>query len=471
MVIARYIGDLLYDYECVVIPGLGGFIVNDTPATINYGTHYFKPPFREVMFNPYLRTNDGLLVNYIAKEENLTYQDAKKKMDAFAIACQNALNSGKQIRFEKVGILRKDSNDKVIFIQDTSVNYNPDSFGLSPFISPAVHKVTDEERIKEAFKKVKGNTEKTAAATNKKSDKRKDRKPVQTQKSGKTADGKVLVARRRSPYRSQFYFILLMLLGMLAGWGVMNKQIVNQYYTQYGSKIPVFYYNAGSYIANNVEVLPIKELSKSASALWLVHIFNNKNAGNNSTALANDDLTFKNPPKSAKEESVTTTSTENSIPADDFNSDNIKTDQLTATEAEPETKEDEIANTETENQVTEYKTEAEPSANTDILPETVTQPETEPTDTPVTDIDNSMQETSAPHYNYFIIAGSFKNHSNAVKLIKTLQAQGFIAIVAGTNKYGMTRVAYAGFNTMEEATQQLASIRQHQNPSAWIMKK
>jgi len=69
MKIARYIGDLLYDYECVVIPGLGGFLTNDKPASIQPNTHYFHPPFKQVMFNAYLKTNDGLLVNYIAREE------------------------------------------------------------------------------------------------------------------------------------------------------------------------------------------------------------------------------------------------------------------------------------------------------------------------------------------------------------------------------------------------------------------
>jgi len=469
MVIARYIGDLLYDYECVVIPGLGGFIINDKPASINYNTHYFKPPFREVMFNPYLRTNDGLLVNYIAKEENLTYQDAKKRMDTFAIACQQALDNGKQIRFDKVGIIRKDENGKVVFNQDTTTNYNPNSFGLSPFISPAVNKVTDEERIKEVIKKVKNSSEKTAPPATEKVNKRKDRTLADQPNKTKDTDGRVLVARRRSPYRSQFYFILLLLLGMLAGWGVMNKEIVTEYYAQYGSKLPVFYNNAGSYIANNVEILPIKELSESTSTLWLVNFFNKKNTDNKTTALANDDLTFKGTPKTTTPETVNQETTADSK-IEESSLHSADASSSTEISENDNTIEDEIAGTEVkEEPISESEQMAEPIPE-DEPSEAVTSAEALPEDNINPSAENNIEESS-PHYSYFIIAGSFKNHDNALRLIKELQAKGFVAIVAGTNKYGMTRVAYAGFNTMEEATQQLSTIRQHQNPSAWIMRK
>lgn len=77
MKIAHYIADLLFEHECVVIPGLGGFITKDHPASIHPLKHQFKPPSREIVFNPHLRTNDGLLLSLIAQSENLSYQDAK----------------------------------------------------------------------------------------------------------------------------------------------------------------------------------------------------------------------------------------------------------------------------------------------------------------------------------------------------------------------------------------------------------
>ena len=256
---------------------------------------------------------------------------------------------------------------------------------------------------------------------------------------------------------------------MLAGWGVMNKEIVTEYYAQYGSKLPVFYNNAGSYIANNVELLPIKELSKSTSGLWLVDFFNKKNTDSKNTALASDDLTFKNTPETTTPETFNQETTKDSKieepalhSADALNSAEVTENNNTI--------EDEIADTEVkEEPISESEQMAEPIPD-DEPSEAVTSAETFPEENITMSAENNI-EKSSPHYSYFIIAGSFKNHDNALRLIKELQAKGFVAIVAGTNQYGMTRVAYAGFNTMEEATQQLSTIRQHQNPSAWIMRK
>ena len=105
MKIARYIGDLLYDYECVVVPGLGGFITSETSASINPVTNHFKPPFKKIFFNVQLRANDGLLVNYVAKELTLTYKEAKSQVDRFVFLCHEALKNGKRINFHRIGYI------------------------------------------------------------------------------------------------------------------------------------------------------------------------------------------------------------------------------------------------------------------------------------------------------------------------------------------------------------------------------
>ncbi len=462
MVIAKYIGDLLFDYECVVIPGLGGFIINDKPAEISYDTHYFKPPFREVMFNPYLRTNDGLLLNYVAKEENLTYQQAKQKVDAFTHACHNALNSGKQIRFDKVGIIRKE-NDKIVFIQDKSVNYNPESFGLSPFISPAVRRITEEEKIKEVIKKVtKSKKEKEQPADiPEKELKRKDRKVVtKTRETSIHNQKQVVVPKRRSTYRFQFLFILLLLVGMMAGWGVMNKNIVKSYYAQYKSKVPMFYSNPGSYLANNVEIIPLQEIGKSTSALWLVQLFKD-DKNNKKVSLAGDDLTFKEEPaenKKAKNNEEEVPEVEQTVTVDNTAETNQPEETLTETTSDNDNftttyiSEDEATAEETKETVNPVNSEVE---------EEVAEPVQEPR--------QELKPEESLHY--FIIAGSFEKERNALRLLNQLKTKGYNAVTAGTNKYGMTRVAYGAYATMQEATGRLSVIRNQDNPSAWILKK
>ena len=67
MTIANYLKDLLYRYDCVIVPNFGGFITNNTSAQIHRSTHTFYPPSKQVGFNVNLSYNDGLLANYIAK--------------------------------------------------------------------------------------------------------------------------------------------------------------------------------------------------------------------------------------------------------------------------------------------------------------------------------------------------------------------------------------------------------------------
>ena len=66
MIIANYISDLLYRYDCVIVPDFGGFVANRIGAQVNNFTHTFSPPTKQITFNGLLKHNDGLLANYIA---------------------------------------------------------------------------------------------------------------------------------------------------------------------------------------------------------------------------------------------------------------------------------------------------------------------------------------------------------------------------------------------------------------------
>ena len=127
MKIAKYVGELLFDYECVVIPGLGGFIAEDKPVSINKVTDKFSPPFRKIHFNIHLRANDGLLVNYVAQQEQIGYKTAKQKVDKFVFLCHNALNEGKKINFKSIGSISYDKDRNILFYQDGRINYNSNS--------------------------------------------------------------------------------------------------------------------------------------------------------------------------------------------------------------------------------------------------------------------------------------------------------------------------------------------------------
>ena len=72
MTLSKYISDLLYRYECVIVPNFGGFVTNEISAKVNHFTHTFYAPSKQLTFNSHLQNNDGLLANYVASTENIS---------------------------------------------------------------------------------------------------------------------------------------------------------------------------------------------------------------------------------------------------------------------------------------------------------------------------------------------------------------------------------------------------------------
>ena len=66
-----YINELLYIHDCVIIPGFGGFVGNHISAKLNKASKTLTPPSKQILFNENLKTNDGLLINYILENENI----------------------------------------------------------------------------------------------------------------------------------------------------------------------------------------------------------------------------------------------------------------------------------------------------------------------------------------------------------------------------------------------------------------
>ena len=82
MQLSTYIKDLLYRYECVIIPNFGGFVTNEISAKVNAFTHTFNAPSKQLTFNSHLQNNDGLLANYIANVANVSYSNAVEIINA-----------------------------------------------------------------------------------------------------------------------------------------------------------------------------------------------------------------------------------------------------------------------------------------------------------------------------------------------------------------------------------------------------
>ena len=147
MNIVNHISQLLYNHDCVVIPGFGGLVANYNPARINQVHQTFYPPSKTLTFNANLRHNDGLLVSYISQTEQISYQDALKEVENFSHDCMSALLENEKLILNEIGSFLINYEGKTEFEPAGDVNYLADAFGLNSFTLPARKK--PEKRIED----------------------------------------------------------------------------------------------------------------------------------------------------------------------------------------------------------------------------------------------------------------------------------------------------------------------------------
>ncbi|AUC21303.1 hypothetical protein BTO15_03910 [Polaribacter sejongensis] len=143
MKLATYINDLLYRYDCVIVPDFGGFVTNKIGAKANNFTHTFTPPTKQVTFNSLLKHNDGLLANYIASAENISFEKASTAISLSVIKWQNELQSN-TVQIDSLGVLSLNEEKQIIFEPNAAVNYLTESFGLDTVTSSAISRFKEQ---------------------------------------------------------------------------------------------------------------------------------------------------------------------------------------------------------------------------------------------------------------------------------------------------------------------------------------
>jgi hypothetical protein len=138
MQISQYISELLFRYDCVVVPGFGAFLSERVSAKIDKSSGEFFPPCKRISFNTQLKSNDGLLANHISLVEEITYENAISKIKKQVDYAIKSLENSETIEFPNIGSLTNSKKGKITFEPTNKNNFLKDSFGLSAFISPTV---------------------------------------------------------------------------------------------------------------------------------------------------------------------------------------------------------------------------------------------------------------------------------------------------------------------------------------------
>jgi hypothetical protein len=147
---SRHISKLLFTHDCVIVPGLGGFVGNYQPTRVNKLQHQFFPPRKQILFNPALTQNDGLLANEIATNEAMGYEEALQEILAFSRDTLRALEQSRPVIFKNIGTFAGEADGTLQFTQDHTINYLTDAYGMTSIMSPAVR--TNGKSNKPVFK-------------------------------------------------------------------------------------------------------------------------------------------------------------------------------------------------------------------------------------------------------------------------------------------------------------------------------
>lgn len=147
MQIASYISDLLYRYECVILPEFGAFLTQYQSAQMHEAPLAFYPPKKKLSFNSQLIDTDGLLANYIAQAETISHEQANSKIASYVGELWEGLRRGEARELKNIGSFSINTNNNLQFEPSYHLNYLTSSFGLSSVTTQAVSREVYKEQI------------------------------------------------------------------------------------------------------------------------------------------------------------------------------------------------------------------------------------------------------------------------------------------------------------------------------------
>ena len=128
--VQNHIKELLFEQDCVVIPDFGGFITNFDCAKISATNRFIAPPQKWLAFNALLKNDDGLLSNYIAKEENISLLQANLKVKTFVEETKRYLHFDNTYSIDGLGTFSQNDEEKIQFQPKPTNNFYSESFGM-----------------------------------------------------------------------------------------------------------------------------------------------------------------------------------------------------------------------------------------------------------------------------------------------------------------------------------------------------
>lgn len=129
----RHIEILLLSNDCVIVPGLGGFMTHHVQARYDERDNMFLPPLRTLGFNPQLNINDSLLVQSYIEAYDLSYPEALQRIDDEVNELRQHLENEGSYELNDIGVLSLNEDGHNVFTPCEAGILTPALYGLSSF--------------------------------------------------------------------------------------------------------------------------------------------------------------------------------------------------------------------------------------------------------------------------------------------------------------------------------------------------
>ena len=132
-------------HDCVVVPHMGALVAHYTTASPS--DNGINKPTRELVFNPAITHNDGLLASSVARRHNMSYEEACREVELNVNAFKQQLGAGSELPIGRLGYFRLNGNKKIEFIHIATSYANDEFFGLDNIKMPLLTRLDAESKV------------------------------------------------------------------------------------------------------------------------------------------------------------------------------------------------------------------------------------------------------------------------------------------------------------------------------------
>ncbi|HQM93801.1 MAG TPA: SPOR domain-containing protein, partial [Bacteroidales bacterium] len=142
----RRIEHLLTEHDCVIVPGLGGFVQNETEAHFDCKDQLFYPPSKQIGFNARLHFNDGLLAQSYQQDYDIDFEEAMDRIKDRVQELKGYLSQGKYLTLGRIGYMHRSEEGQIVFRPGKNNPFVPSAYGLRPLYCNVIAQKTAPER-------------------------------------------------------------------------------------------------------------------------------------------------------------------------------------------------------------------------------------------------------------------------------------------------------------------------------------